>query len=285
MRTKITVCEVKISKCADLEAFTLVELLVVITIIAILAALLLPALASSKMQAQQTACLNPIKQITFAGLLYMSDTAQGLPLNNPGFVNYDPNAADLWMYAIAFYGAPSNMLFCPSTLAPPLLPPNQGAAGTANLPWTALGPVSSSFGFNGYLYKLITPSSLNLPTSKLSVMFLKPSSVQKPSETPIFFDENCMDTLPMESDLAAPDLYLGQSPPWLAGPARGIGCCTILRHGGRTATGSVSYKSGNPIPGAINMSFDDGHGELVKLQNLWTYTWHLNWNPAAVKGP
>ena len=64
-----------------------------------------------------------------------------------------------------------------------------------------------------------------------------------------------------------------------------MGCCTILRHGRRTATGSVSYKSGNPIPGAINMSFDDGHGELVKLQNLWTYTWHLNWNPAAVKGP
>ena len=32
------------------------------------------------------------------------------------------------------------------------------------------------------------------------------------------------------------------------------------------------------------MGFDDGHVELVKLKNLWTYTWHLNWNPAKVKG-
>jgi hypothetical protein len=31
--------------------------------------------------------------------------------------------------------------------------------------------------------------------------------------------------------------------------------------------------------------FADGHGELVKLQNLWTFYWHLNWNPALVKGP
>jgi len=63
------------------------------------------------------------------------------------------------------------------------------------------------------------------------------------------------------------------------------GLCTILRHGGPTASSSVLYKSGNPLPGAINMSFDDGHGELVKLQNLWTYTWHLNWNPPKSKAP
>jgi hypothetical protein len=63
-----------------------------------------------------------------------------------------------------------------------------------------------------------------------------------------------------------------------------MGCCTILRHGGPTASSSVPYKSGQPLPGAINMGFDDGHAELVKLKNLWSYTWHLNWNPALVKG-
>ena len=65
-----------------------------------------------------------------------------------------------------------------------------------------------------------------------------------------------------------------------------MACCTILRHGGRTATASVPYTSGQPLPsGGINMGCDDGHVEYCKLTNLWTYYWHLNWNPALVKGP
>ncbi|HEX4120398.1 MAG TPA: type II secretion system protein, partial [Verrucomicrobiae bacterium] len=62
-------------------------------------------------------------------------------------------------------------------------------------------------------------------------------------------------------------------------------CCTILRHGGRTANQSVPYHSGQPLPGAINMGLADGPVELCKLPNLWTYYWHANWNPALVKAP
>ena len=64
-----------------------------------------------------------------------------------------------------------------------------------------------------------------------------------------------------------------------------MGCCTIIRHGGRTASSSVPWTQGQPLPGAINMCFTDGHGELVKLPNLWNYYWHLNWKPALVTGP
>jgi hypothetical protein len=175
-------------------------------------------------------------------------------------------------------------------LSPASLAPDHNAAGTANLPWVDWDTsdnqsVSCSYGINGFLYDLITPSALSFPTSKLLGMFPKPSSVQKPSVTPFFFDEICLDTFPVETDLGASDIYYGELSSWSLTGKRGMACCTILRHGGRTASSSVAYKSGNPLPGAINMGFDDGHAELAKLQNLWTYTWHLNWNPAAVKGP
>jgi hypothetical protein len=90
----------------------------------------------------------------------MSDTGQGLPANVPGIPGYDPNALGFWWDAVANYGATSNVLRCPSTLNPPLLPPVQGAIGTANLPWVDFDTsdsqtVSGSFGCNGYLYDII----------------------------------------------------------------------------------------------------------------------------------
>ena len=71
-------------------AFTLIELLVVIAIIAILAAMLLPALAGAKEKAKRASCLNNIRQVAVGTQLYAIDFDQKMPLS----ARYDPAVMD-----------------------------------------------------------------------------------------------------------------------------------------------------------------------------------------------
>jgi len=266
-----------------LGGFTLIELLVVIAIIAILAAMLLPALASAKLRAQQVACINDIKQLTIASIMYADDNRKWVgPLNsNPSLSQGD------WMGAmLTYYAKATNVLICPCA-------PNRGnpknltnPAGKADTAWTwtLSNPVYvSSYGLNKWLNSSSDPNLMlqngqNHPTWN----YYNPASVAKPTLVPMFMDAAWINFDPLETDPPARNLY----DPLSTSTSEGMPRVCVARHGNGPAGSAPKYVApGTVLPGGIDMGFVDGHTELAKLQNLWTYYWHQNWQPPAMRPP
>ena len=101
------------------KGFTLIELLVVIAIIAILAAILFPVFAKAREKARQTACLNNLKQLSLAVIMYSNDWDENAPGSSHPFAIY---ANDLWpankfvllQAMIESYVRAKSMFACPS---------------------------------------------------------------------------------------------------------------------------------------------------------------------------
>jgi len=172
---------------------------VVIAIIAILAALLLPALAKAKAKAQQIVCINNMKQWALGGKMYADDSSDLVPEEGiiGDQIDYDSNS-DTWYNLVATYISQPSMKsrYLASPAAPPLPSSKSIYADPAATTPTTLPTVRKAY----FMYGESSRICINKSTrASLSISNTKFSQVVKPSDT-IFFAEEDGNTATLPSN-------------------------------------------------------------------------------------
>ena len=250
------------------RGFTLIELLVVIAIIAILAAMLLPALSKAKLRAMGATCLSNQKQLALAWEMYADDnrgyiinfdtsTQNGIttiPWRNinyttqPYTIGLSPQNKEIAILQEEFkegglyqYCPNVNVLHCPADLRAnsPVVPNPAVAPGSF-----AWGSYSGSAGMNG------------TPNAGLNTAIKKQSTLQNPSQRFLWIEEN--------------DPRGENEGSWVMGNAGTPPAFT----GAAFEDSAASWHGDNST-----FNFADGHAESRKWQDAATVAYALNMSP------
>jgi prepilin-type N-terminal cleavage/methylation domain-containing protein len=239
------------------DGFTLVEILVVLAVIALLMAILMPALGLARRQGCSAACQSNLRQLCLAMNLYALDhDDQAMPFSH--------EASRYWFHQLAPYLSARDykenpeehlegvmkVAFCPTAKRPDR--PERSLWGTAYRSWRFMGG-EGSYGLNLWL----------LPDNPIyGSGFPAENFYQKYSDAgsgvPLLGDSVWVGSWPSETDEMPEDItgetgYPGY--PHQDGYFMGRFC--IARHGE-----------------AINIGFAEGHVARVHLKELWALEWH-----------
>ena len=251
-------------RCKSPLAFTLIELLVVIAIIAILAAMLLPALAKAKERANSILCVNNLRQSGLATTMYAGDNEERLPYAH--LVSIGSADSNSWMYLIAPYiksgkfsaGSTTensdfakSVFTCSTRMKEPLnTDPALNPPGGAS-PWKVSYGMNSATGIGGNGTDVIDQGSyIYSGAAKLT-------SVNRPTETFLISDvawDSGFVAMPWKNGFFTRWNYINNKPIYRAG----------FKHGGTSPTGKA------------NLVFMDGHaeGRSVTKTNDFIFKWY-----------